>query len=140
MDNSTCKVTGGCYCGAVRYRADGVRPQVIECHCSQCRKQSGHRYAFVDGRISRTEIDGAEAVSWFSATDAGERGFCSVCGSTLFWRSNDDDFLALLAASVDEPNALYMTNHAYASSKGCYYEITDGLPQRDNEVEPFTAG
>lgn len=140
MGKSTCSVTGGCYCGAVRYQADGVHPQVIECHCSQCRKQSGHRYAFVDGRISQTKIDGAERVTWFRASDAGTRGFCSICGSTLFWRSDTDDFLALLAASVDEPNVLRMTNHAYASSKGCYYEITDGLPQRDDEVVPFTAG
>ncbi len=32
-----------------------------------------------------------------------------------------------------------MTNHAFVSSKGCYYEINDDLPQRDDEVKPFTA-
>jgi hypothetical protein len=43
MNKDLLNVSGGCYCGAVRYRAKDVPPDVIECHCSQCRKQAGHR-------------------------------------------------------------------------------------------------
>ena len=38
-------ITGGCYCGKVRYAARNAATALIECHCRQCRKQSGHRYA-----------------------------------------------------------------------------------------------
>ena len=139
MKKAVYDIKGRCLCGAVSYSANGVPPYVIECHCSQCRRQSGHRYAFVDGRISQSAIHGEDKVSWYSATRDGKRGFCSICGSTLFWKSDTDDFLAFTAASVDEPNELFMTHHAFASSKGCYYEITDDLPRRDDEVKPFTA-
>ena len=43
MSENLLDMSGGCYCGGVRFRAKGVKPQVTECHCSQCRKQSGHR-------------------------------------------------------------------------------------------------
>jgi hypothetical protein len=126
MSENLLEVSGGCYCGAVRYRAAGVKPQVSECHCSQCRKQAGHRYAVVEAKTSRTEIEGADKITWFRASPQGERGFCSVCGSTLFWKGS--------------PNGLVLTSHIFVESKGGYYEITDGLPQFEGYDRPVGAG
>ena len=134
MSETLSDVSGGCHCGAVRYRATDVAPQVTECHCSQCRKQSGHRYAVVDAKTSALGIESADNLTWYRASAAGERGFCSVCGSTLFWKSSEEDFTALLAASVDTPNGLVMAQHIYAADKGAYYEIDDGLPQHDADA------
>ncbi len=122
-------MSGGCYCGKVRYRASNVGTEVTECHCSQCRKQSGHRYAVVDARAGEVEIEGGDQITWFRASDAAERGFCSACGSHLFWRSLHDDDMGILAASIDEPTGIRMARHIYVKDKGDYYEITDGLPQ-----------
>jgi hypothetical protein len=140
MSENLLEVSGGCYCGAVRYRATGVKPQVSECHCSQCRKQAGHRYAVVEAKTSHTEIEGADKITWFRASPEGERGFCSVCGSTLFWKGSEEDFCGILAASVDEPNGLVLTSHIFVESKGGYYEITDGLPQFEGYDRPVGAG
>ena len=129
MTEALSDVSGGCHCGAVRYRATGVDPRVTECHCSQCRKQSGHRYAFVEAKTSSLEIAGADKLTWYRASPVGERGFCAVCGSTLFWKSSTEDFTALLAASLDEPDGLVMAKHIFAESKAGYYHIDDGLPQ-----------
>ncbi len=129
MSNDTKTITGGCYCGQVRYRARKVGTEITECHCSQCRKQSGHRYAVVDARAGDVEIDGEDNITWFRASPAAERGFCSTCGSHLFWRSLDDDDMGILAASIDEPTGLELTGHIFVEDKGDYYEITDGLPQ-----------
>ena len=131
MGEKLLEVSGGCYCGAVRYRARGVRPQVTECHCSQCRKQSGHRYASTGAKTSDMEFEGADRITWYRASPDAERGFCSICGSTLFWRLSDEDYTGILAASIDEPNALDLTKHIFVGSKGGYYEITDDLPQFD---------
>jgi len=129
MADDSRRITGGCYCGRVRYRADNVGAEVTECHCSQCRKQSGHRYAVVDTPASEVAIEGAEHITWFRASPAAERGFCATCGSNLFWRSLSEDDMEILAASVDEPTGLKLTSHIFVEDKGDYYEITDGLAQ-----------
>ena len=129
MSEETKAVAGGCYCGKVRYRAHRASAEITECHCSQCRKQSGHRYAVVGTKTGEVEIEGTEGVTWFRSSDAAERGFCAACGSHLFWRSLSDDEMAILAASIDEPTGLKVTNHIFVESKGDYYDIDDGLPQ-----------
>jgi len=122
-------ITGGCYCGKVRYRARLAGAAVTECHCSQCRRQSGHRYAVAEARAGDVEIDGEGDINWFRASPAAERGFCATCGSHLFWRSLKDDDMAILAASIDAPTGLRLAGHIFVESKGDYYDIDDGLPQ-----------
>jgi hypothetical protein len=123
------QVSGGCYCRRVRYRASGVSRQVTECHCSQCRKQAGHRYASTGAKTSDIEIDGAANITWYRASPHAERGFCSTCGSHLFWKLSSEDYIGILAASIDEQSGLHMSKHIFIEDKGDYYEITDGLPQ-----------
>lgn len=124
------RITGGCYCGQVRYAAANVRSTVSECHCSQCRKQAGHRYATTGGKWSDVSVEtGAEHVTWFRSSPEAERGFCSACGSHLFWKSSNGDAVAILAASVDEPTGLRMGRHIFVEAKGDYYDISDGLPR-----------
>lgn len=137
MDEDKLKeITGGCYCGRVRYRARDVGRDVVECHCSQCRRQAGHRYASVGVSTSDVTIEGEDGVTWFSASPDAERGFCSTCGSHLFWKRTDQDHMSLLAASVDEPTHLRMTKHIFVADKGDYYEISDGLPGFDGYDDP----
>jgi len=121
--------TGGCLCGAVRFQVNAPFDGARACHCSQCRKQSGHY--FVGARVSDwhdVEITGSESVTWYRASDEAQRGFCSLCGSHLFW-VGDSGRGAVTAASVDTPTGLSLLGHMFVSDKGDYYEIEDGLPQ-----------
>ena len=131
MSEALLDVSGGCHCGGVRYRARGVDPRVAECHCSQCRRQSGHRYATTGAKTGDLEIEGADKITWYRASPAAERGFCSLCGSTLFWRGDGEDHTSILAGSIDEPNELRLVKHIFVADKGGYYEIDDGLPRHD---------
>ncbi len=133
-------VTGGCYCGNVRYLARQTSASVVECHCSQCRKQAGHRYASTITRRGDVDIDGESHITWFRASDEAERGFCATCGSHLFWRSLRDDSLAILAATVDEPTGLMVVRHIFVADKGDYYDITDALPQFEGYDTPVPSG
>jgi hypothetical protein len=133
------QVTGGCYCGRVRYRASGVSRQVTECHCSQCRKQAGHRYASTGAKTSDIGIDGATNITWYRASPEAERGFCSICGSHLFWRRSTRDYTAILAASLDEPSGLRIAKHIFVDDKGDYYDIADGLPQFAGYDRPLSS-
>ena len=123
---------GGCLCGAVRYQVKTPLAGARACHCSQCRKQSGHY--MVGARIGdwrKVEITGEKHVSWYRASQAARRGFCAICGSHLFY-FGDSGQGALLAASLDSPTGLSLLGHMFVSDKGDYYEIADGLPQSDN--------
>ena len=122
--------TGACLCGAVRFKARGTLREVVYCHCSQCRRQSGHHYAATNVLDSDLEVEGAETLTWYRASDFARRGFCATCGSALFWKNDSEDHTSIMAGAFDEPTGLQAGKHIFAADKGDYYEITDGLPQR----------
>lgn len=122
--------TGGCHCGAVRYRVDGPLRPVIACHCRQCRRQSGHHYAATQAARADLEIRGEAAITWYQASPEAHRGFCATCGSALFWVRGDGERMSILAGSLDDPTGLELIGHIFVADKGDYYAIADGLPQR----------
>lgn len=121
--------TGSCLCGAVRFRTRGALRGVVYCHCTQCRKQSGHFVAATNAKDADIAIEGEQAIKWYQASDAAKRGFCATCGSLLFWKHNDLDSISIMAGSFDRPSGLADEGHIFVGDKGDYYEICDGLPQ-----------
>jgi hypothetical protein len=121
--------SGGCLCGAVRYEARGPLRGVVYCHCSQCRRQSGHYYAATNVANNRVEVIGADNVTWYAASESAKRGFCRTCGSVLFWKHNARNYVSILAGSFDSPSELRPECHIFVADKGDYYSIDDDLPQ-----------
>ena len=121
--------TGHCLCGAVRFRTFGRLREVIACHCSQCRRQSGHHYAATNVRDDEFTVEGGENVTWYRASDMASRGFCRTCGSALFWKGDGMEYTSIMAGSFDSPTGLALEVHIFCDDKGDYYEIVDGLPQ-----------
>jgi len=121
--------TGHCLCGAVRFRAMGPLRDVVACHCSQCRRQTGHFYAATNVGNANLEIEGGENVGWYRASDAAGRGFCRICGSALFWKADDANYTSIMAGAFDGPTGLKIACHIYCADKGDYYELDDGVPQ-----------
>ncbi len=120
---------GSCLCGAIRYRTTGPLREVIACHCTQCRKQSGHYYAATDVTDDNLDIEGADNLTWYRASDFAGRGFCRTCGSALFWKRDGSDYTSILAGSFDGETGLSLEKHIFCATKGDYYEICDGKPQ-----------
>ncbi len=77
--------TGSCLCGAVRFHVDGELVPPDACHCTICRKISGHYYAGTDIPRERATIEGSENVTWYRSSEKVRRGFCKVCGANLFF-------------------------------------------------------
>ena len=121
--------TGACLCGRIRLKIAGAMRPVVACHCSQCRKQTGHYYAATNAPDAAIEIEGGEHLKWFQSSDQAKRGFCAECGSALFWKHDKDDFTSILAGCLDLPTGLRLEKHIFVADKGDYYDITDGLPQ-----------
>ena len=119
--------SGSCLCGAVRWRAEALRDSVSICHCEMCRRWSGHLWAATRG--TGTHIEGP--VRWYRSSDHAERGFCTTCGSSLFYRPIGARHVGVAAGSVDAPTGLHAGKHIYADRKGDWYEIEGDLPRED---------
>jgi hypothetical protein len=130
--------TGGCLCGAVRYEVRGPLRSVVGCHCSQCRRTSGHFSANTAARPEGFVLTRSEGLRWYRSSEIARRGFCGVCGSNLFWEPMSGDRISISAGTLDGPTGLSMAIHIFIGDGGDYYEIADGLPQRtdgDHGVE-----
>ena len=131
MTNSN--YSGGCLCGAVRYEVHSDLRGIACCHCPQCRRFHGHFAAYAIMPFDSLKIVEERGLKWFRSeadvTPNVHRGFCSECGSSLFWHPKGEDRIAVAAGSLEEPTGLKMLGHAWVSQKGDYYEITDDLPR-----------
>lgn len=121
--------SGGCLCGGVRYRVQGKLSDVGACHCSQCRRTTGHYFAGATCERSALIFESDETLAWYRSSSFAQRGFCSRCGSSLFWERIGGDDIDILAGTLDQPTGLKMIDHIYVADKGDYYDIADGLPQ-----------
>ena len=128
MPDKAQPVSGSCLCGGVRYEVDHFERGVVACHCTQCRKTSGHYVAATKATHDhlRMILDGT--LKWYRSSEAAERGFCSECGSNLFWRKVGDNATSIMAGALDGPTGLSMQSHIYAADIGDYYELDDGVP------------
>ncbi|WP_141732363.1 GFA family protein [Oligoflexus tunisiensis] len=121
---------GSCLCGAVRFEVNGTLPAPDACHCSQCRKQSGHFFVSTDVPRSAVTIHGADHITWFHSSEKVRRGFCNKCGSSLLWDKPEKDWIGIAMGAFDGPTNTKIHIHVHVANKGDYYDIDDGLPQR----------
>jgi hypothetical protein len=120
---------GSCLCGAVSFEVAGALAPPDACHCSQCRKQTGHYWASTDVARAALTVHGEDNVTWFRSSEKVRRGFCSKCGSTLFWDPTGKDKIAVAMGAFETPTGTRLHRHIFVADKGDYYEIADGLPQ-----------
>lgn len=120
---------GSCLCGAVRFTVDGDLKPPDACHCTICRKISGHYYAATDVPRTAVTIEGDEKVTWYRSSEKIRRGFCSTCGAPLFFDPIRRDWIGISMGAFEKPTGTQLAIHIFIADKGDYYEIKDGLPQ-----------
>ena len=103
MKRREISATGGCQCGAVRYRATALLDNAHICHCRMCQKAMGNYFAPLVGAPD-------DAFEWtrgtpalFASSDLATRGFCAACGTPLFYRGADSAHTSLTIGSLDDP-------------------------------------
>jgi hypothetical protein len=125
---------GKCLCGEVKIQIKGNITDIIHCHCSLCRKNSGTAYA-TNGFINSSEfefVSGEKSLSIFSFKPGRNRHFCSKCGSPVY-SSNEQDptryriRLGLLDSDIEERPI----SHNFVSSKANWEDIDADLPRYD---------
>ena len=137
------KVTGGCFCGAVRYEAEVYLHDAYYCHCRICQKISGVPaevgVIVKPGSLRLTEGE----PKYYQTSHFAERGFCSDCGSRLFYRTTledaPDEWLNLPVGTLDHPKNAVPTLHMCVESQLPWFNIDDGLPRTRTEDDPELA-
>ena len=121
---------GGCLCGGVRYEVHGALRDVVACHCSQCRRTSGHFVAATAALATDLQLTASSTLRWYQSSATAERGFCARCGSSLFWRQTAPatEWTSIMAGTLDAPTGLRIGAHIYTADKSDYYDITDDVP------------
>ena len=114
---------GRCLCGAVTFKIKGELRQVLVCHCSQCRRSSGHQWAATAAPVEAIEIDCQNTLSWYRSSSKAKRGFCRRCGSSLFWQEDGSPLLSIAAGSLDVPTGLSTQEHIYFEDASDYYTV-----------------
>jgi len=122
--------TGGCLCGAVRYRATGTATNLCYCHCDSCRRAAGSpsvpwgtfertRFAITHGRLAE-----------FRSSAPVVRGFCAACGSSLTYRNDKRPTeIDVTLGTLDDPRVLTPQMHVWVADKLPWVHIGDDLPQ-----------
>lgn len=127
------KLTGGCFCGAVRYESDADSIFMGNCHCRDCQRASGSGYDAAIG-IPAGALKITGNVKYHdSKADSGNtlsRGFCPECGSRLFGKTSGMPDLAMITAgSLDDPTQYEPQMDIYTSSAQPWDHMNPALPK-----------
>lgn len=138
--------TGGCQCGAVRYRLSQAPLTLYACHCTECQRQSASAFglsAWV--REPAIEVTGTLA-HWARPTDSGRQmhcHFCPHCGTRLWHkvgREPDDGEGAILSVkggSLDIARMLSPVGHIWTGSRAAGTHIPQGALAYDRAPDSF---
>jgi hypothetical protein len=77
---------GGCLCGAVRFSATLEHTAYGICHCKMCQRWAGGIFAAITVPKANLAWQGSEHIARIQSSDWAERGWCTQCGSGLFYR------------------------------------------------------
>jgi hypothetical protein len=125
-------LSGGCACGAVRFRLLSTPYDAGWCHCRNCQLNSGSpAMAFATIPATDYEIEtGAALINRFASSEVGRRAFCSSCGTPLLFQEGDaPETLEVSLATLDTPEAVTPGFHIFYESRIGWAEAADDLPR-----------
>lgn len=117
-------LSGKCLCGGVKFTVKVASANFGACHCSMCRTWSGG-VVFALDEVKDLTFEGEHNLSIYKSSDWGERGFCKVCGTNLFWRSAEFGHTAVMAGAIEEQAELKFVSEIFIDSKPDFYTFAD---------------
>lgn len=130
------RATGGCHCGAVRFRVRGPLRDVLICHCDDCRRIHGHLAAHSACKWSDLVLTREDGLKWYASSRRARRAFCSECGSGLFYDMPSRDIVSICAGALDQPTGLHTAMHVFVGSAADYEHGDAAAPRREGLPEP----
>lgn len=132
--------SGGCQCGAVRYRIAGELGYPHICHCRMCQKASGNFFMALAGTRNEDFLLTRGEPSWFRSSDPCGRGFCAKCGTPLFFKTVGSPYISVTIGSLDDPEASVPVSQDGVESRVSYFDRLFGLPERETDRSDLPGG
>ncbi|MBF9233443.1 GFA family protein [Microvirga alba] len=128
--------TGGCQCGAVRYRLMSEPTGASICHCRMCQKAFGNYFAPLAGVPLEDLIWTKAQPGIFKSSEAVERGFCRDCGTPLSFRYVESDRISVSIGSLDDPDRVRPETQYGMESRLAVFETLHTLPETEDSATP----
>jgi len=118
------ELNGRCLCGSVTVSAVVANTSVGICHCSSCRKWGGGPMHTVDCGTN-VQFSSEKAVAVFNSSEWAERGFCTNCGTHLFYRLKENQQYIMPVGLFDQPGMLNFDHQIFIDEKPEYYSFSN---------------
>ena len=122
-----------CLCGAVQFSARLKDDALQACHCEQCQRWTGGG-PLVTVRVEEVEMTGEDKIQNYLASAHGERAFCSVCGTTLYWKMQGRRVAFLPVGLFEDQSGLTMREEIFVDRRPGWLPEWPGAEQH-NEAE-----
>ena len=130
-------MTGGCACGAVRYKVTGKPISIHACHCTDCQSLSGSAFgmSMVLNQPDITLTRGQTAINEFAASkNVMHRHHCKDCGVAVWFSSPGYDAVAAIKpGTLDDTSGLRPIAHMWVRSAQPWVHLGDELPVFDEQ-------
>lgn len=116
--------SGKCLCGTVTFTSTAVKPNLGACHCSMCRQWGGGPFLAVDSGTDVT-FTSKDQITTYKSSDWAERGFCSKCGTHLFYRLIDAQLHIMPPGIFDNQDEFIFDHQVCIDNKPDYYTFAN---------------
>ncbi len=124
-------ITGGCYCGRVRYELARAPTSVGVCHCQSCRRTAGAESVGWAVNASESFSYTKDQPRTFRSSRDVERSFCEFCGTALTYKRDGRQFIDVTLASLDDPEILVPIKETWCLERVSWNPLNDSLAHHD---------
>jgi len=136
----TIGLTGGCQCGAVRYRLNEAPSNPHICHCRMCQKAFGSYFAPLAGVMLTSFQVTRGTLTKFRSSENCDRGFCPNCGTPLSFQYVDSTWISIALGSLDDPEAVVPVDQHGVEGRVSFFHHLSVLPDRPTTEEEDAEG
>ena len=121
----TTSLKGGCLCGAVEVEAISGNTNAGACHCNICRRWGGGPLMAVDCGLD-VSFSNEDSITRYASSDWAERGFCSACGTHLFYHlKGKGQYIMPAGLFADAESSLTFDHQIFIEEKPGYYAFAN---------------
>lgn len=126
------ETTGGCLCGALRYKAEGDPLWIAHCHCHSCRRNTGSALATFVGVAAGGFVYTEGAPATYASSPGVTRSFCQRCGTPLSYEAERfPGEVHLYLSTLDHPEDFEPQRHVYFAERIAWFDTADDLPRHE---------
>ena len=124
--NQSLKIVS-CLCGGIKIKVKGKLRHVINCHCSQCMKTHGNYAAYTACPKENVTFIKKRTLKWYFSSKIAKRGFCSICGASIFYKRIKSKNISIAAGVFEYPTKMKTVSNIFTKGKLDYYTLNPKL-------------